>query len=54
MNDNATETEEIRQTNLMALHRQLQELAAKANRSNESSKGRPRPLQGVTLVIQGK
>ena len=44
---------EQQNANLMALHRQLQELVAKQNFSSHNSK-RPDQVPGAVLVIQGK
>ena len=54
MNDTATQSQEHRQADLMALHRQLQDMAARIKESNQSPKDQSRPLQGPTLVIRGK
>jgi len=54
MNDTATQSNEQRQANLIALHRQLQEMAAGSKRSDQPAKDQSRPLQGPTPVIRGK
>ncbi len=54
MNDTATQPNEHCQADLMALHRQLQEMAIRAKRPDQLSKDQSRPLQGPTLIIRGK
>ena len=54
MNDTATQSNEQRQANLMALHRQLQEMAMRTKHSDQFPQDQSRPFQGPTLVIRGK
>ena len=53
MIETCTKPTEQRNANLMALHRQLQEMAAVRNASSRESKQSDR-VQGPVLVIRGK
>jgi hypothetical protein len=48
-----SQAKEQRPANLTALHRQLEEMAAK-RRAAESALDRPKGVQGPALVIRGK
>lgn len=54
MNDTVTQSSEQRQANLMALHRQLQEMAVRVKWSDHDRKERTESLQGPVHVIRGK
>ena len=54
MDGTVTQREEQRQANLIALHRQLQEMASRTKRPNPAPKDQSRDIQGPTMVIRGK
>jgi len=49
-----TPSKEERPANLTALHRQLEELAARAKPKSPSAADRRKDFQGPVLVIRGK
>ena len=54
MSDTSGKVPEERPTNLMTLHRQLEELAARTKPSSPSAGDRRKDIQGPVLVIRGK
>jgi hypothetical protein len=54
MHETATQIKDQSQANLIALHRQLQDMASKGKWSNQNSRNSPRPMQASTLVVRGK
>ncbi|MGA2067542.1 MAG: hypothetical protein ABSG86_21415 [Thermoguttaceae bacterium] len=54
MSDMPTKPAEQCRANLMALHRQLQEMAASGKCSDQPPRDRPQNFRGPELVIRGK
>ena len=54
MIETCPKTSEQQMANLMALHRQLQEITAKRKSSSRDSKQQPDHIHGPMLVIRGK
>jgi hypothetical protein len=54
MIDAAPQVKEKRLANLEALHKQLQELAARSKRPGNTERGQRHEVQGTVLVIRGK
>jgi hypothetical protein len=54
MSDTPGKVQEERPANLTALHRQLDELAARTEPSSPSVADRRKDIQGPVLVIRGK
>jgi hypothetical protein len=54
MNDTAPRSNEQRQANLMALHRQLQEMAGRTKWSDQPPKDQSWRLPAPTLLVRGK
>ncbi len=54
MSDACAKSTDQRPADLMALHRQLQEMKAKGTCSSRDSRQHTEPVHGAVLVIRGK
>jgi hypothetical protein len=54
MSDTSGTVQEKRPANLMALHRQLEEMAARTKATSPSTEDGRKDIQGPVLVIRGK